>query len=520
MTKKQIILSSTATQKRAAVLEDARVVELVIEQPDNTRTLGNIYRGRIDKIVPGIQSAFVDIGTGQSAFLHISDIDPSLLPMPDEESEVFEEYERQLDRSNKNKRGRIARVPIETVLEEGQQILVQITKEPIGNKSPKVTTQISLAGRFVVLVPDSNLIGVSKKSDDEEARRKIKRMVRDMLPQGLGCIVRTIGLEVPGEHILTELKDLVLQWHKVQREALTGNGPKLLFKERGITTQVIRDLFSDEVEEVITDDADDYDEIIAYLEKFSPGMVERVAFYESEIPLFDAFDIERELDRTLKRKVWMKNGGYLFFDHAEALLAIDINTGRNTGDKNLEDTVFQTNVEACYEIARQLRLRDIGGIIVIDFIDMRNPKNQRKIENLMHELLEKDPTTTSHTALSKFGLMEVTRKRVRPELQEQLTNVCPSCNGLGRVFSPATVSTRIERWLHRAEADSDLPKHLNISVSQTVADYLLQNEGDMIRQLENAHKFQLRITVENDLEQDEFEVRVIGQNTVITEKHI
>lgn len=519
MTKKQIILSSTATQKRAAVLEDARVVELVLETPDNSRSLGNIYRGRIDKIVPGIQSAFVDVGTGQSAFLHISDIDPSLLPAPDEDDAKYDEYERQLSRSNRTKRGRIARVPIETVLEEGQQILVQVTKEPIGNKSPKVTTQISLAGRFVVLVPDSNLIGVSKKSSDEEARRKIKKMVRDMLPPGLGCIVRTIGLQVPREHILTELKDLVQEWHKVQKEALSGIGPKLIYKERGITTQVIRDLFSEDVEEVITDDPSDYDEIIAYLEKFSPGMVERVMFYESEIPLFDAFDIERDLDKSLKRKVWMKNGGYLFFDHAEALLAIDVNTGRNTGEKNLEETVFQTNIEACYEVARQLRLRDIGGIIVIDFIDMRNPKNQRKVENLMHELLEQDTTTTSHTALSKFGLMEVTRKRVRPELQELLTDVCPSCNGLGRVFSPATVATRIERWLHRAEAD-DLPKHLNISVSQAVADHLLKENGQIIKQLEDAHHFQLRITVDSELDEDEFDVRVIGKNTVITEKHI
>jgi ribonuclease G len=248
-------------------------------------------------------------------------------------------------------------------------------------------------------------------------------------------------------------------------------------------------------------------------------MVERVMFYESEIPLFDAFDIERDLDKSLKRKVWMRNGGYLFFDHAEALLAIDVNTGRNTGDKNLEETVFTTNVEAAYEIARQLRLRDIGGIIVIDFIDMRNSRNQRKIENLMHELLEKDPTTTSHTGLSKFGLMEVTRKRVRPELQELLTDVCPACYGLGRVFSPATVSTRIERWLHRAEVDK-LSKELVVSVSQAVADYLLRDDAVMVKQLEDAHHFKLRITIDSELDQDEFDIRELGKKKAITEKHI
>ncbi len=518
--KKQIVLSSTTTQKRAALLEDGNVVELVVEQPDSTRTLGNIYRGRVDKLVPGIQSAFIDIGTGQSAFLHISDVDPSLLPKPDDDDSRYEQYESYLNRnSGRNKRVKIARVPIETVLEEGQYILVQITKEPIGNKSPKVTTQISLAGRFVVLVPDSTMIGVSKKTQDEEKRKNIKRMVRDMLPPGLGCIVRTIGLKVPGEHIRSELQELVDEWHRVQKNALSGIGAKLLFTERGITTQVVRDLFSDDVNEVIADTEEDYDEIVAYLEKISPTAVERVAHYESDIPLFDAFDVERDLDKSLKRKVWLKSGGYLFFDHAEALLAIDVNTGRNIGDHDLEETVFRTNVESAVEIARQLRLRDIGGIIVVDFIDMRNPKNRRKIESIMRNHLEQDPTTTSCTGLSKFGLMEITRKRVRPELQELLTNVCPSCYGLGRVFSPATVASRVERWLHRAESDK-LPEHLTLAVTQPAADYLLKDNAVIIEQLEKAHKYRLRVIVDNNLEQDEFDFYEMGKKEAITEKHI
>ena len=339
-----------------------------------------------------------------------------------------------------------------------------------------------------------------------------------MLPPGLGCIVRTIGLKVPTEHIRAELQALVDDWHKVQKLAITGSGPKMLFSERGITTQVIRDLFSDDVNEVITDSEDDYDEIVAYLEKVSPSMVDRVAHYQSDIPLFDAFDVERDLDKSLKRKVWLKSGSYLFFDHAEALLAIDVNTGRTTGKLNVEDTVFNTNVESAKEICRQLRLRDIGGIIDVDFIDMKSMKNRRKVESLMRELLDKDPTTTSCTGLSKFGLMELTRKRVRPELQELLTDVCPACYGLGRVFSSATVSSKIERWLHRAESEVTA-EHLTISVTQTVSDYLLKDNAIMISNLEDAHNYKLRITVDNNLEQDEFAIYQLGKKEPITEKY-
>ncbi|MGM0444567.1 MAG: Rne/Rng family ribonuclease [Fibrobacterota bacterium] len=517
---KKIILSSSTTQKRAALLEDGNVVEYVVEQPDSTRILGNIYRGTISKVVPSIQSAFVDIGIDQNAFLHISDVDPSLLPA--HSKDVARTVENYLSRNNRSrsKRNRIPRVPIENVLHVGQQILVQVIKEPISDKSPKITTQISLAGRFVVLVPDSKIIGVSKKTEDEGHRRMLKRLVREMLPPGLGCIVRTIGLQVPPEYIRKELQTLVNSWHEVQDAALQGVGPKKLFTERGVVTQVVRDLFSREVQEIIADSTDDFEEIVDYLEKVSPEMVDRVSHYESDIPLFDAFDIERDLDRSIKRKVWMKNGGYLYFDHAEALLAIDVNTGRNTGSDKLEQTVYETNKEAAKEIGRQLRLRDIGGIIVVDFIDMKSPKNRRKIEKILEDTLAEDPTTTAFTRLSKFGLMEITRKRVRPELQELLTDVCPACSGLGRVFSTATLASRIERWLHRAEGDKSIPRELSISVPLSASEYLLDEERSTLSDLERDHGFRLRVVVDNNLDQDEFDIYPKGKNEAITEKHI
>lgn len=305
---------------------------------------------------------------------------------------------------------------------------------------------------------------------------------------------------------------------KHRKRLSKADGPTLIFKERSITTQVIRDLFAEDVSEVYVDRIDDYRAILSYLKTVSPKLSRRVIQYKEEIPLFDKFQIEKDLERSLKRKVWLKNGGYLYFDHAEALLAIDINTGRNVGKKDLEETIFQTNLAAAHEICRQLRLRDIGGLIVVDFIDMRNIKPRKRIEQEMRDLLAKDSSTTACTGLSKFGLMEITRKRVRPGLQELFTNVCHACNGLGRVFSPETVTTRIDRWLGRAES-SGVSKKLTIAVSPSVAAYIQNEKNKLLKELGKTHGVYLSIEVDETLDQDEFEIYQIGKPEPITEKY-
>jgi ribonuclease G len=315
------------------------------------------------------------------------------------------------------------------------------------------------------------------------------------------------------------MKSLVKEWRKAQKAALQGSGPKLVFKERSIITSVIRDLFTEDVSEVYVDKMDDYREIMSYLKTVSPKLSNRVRHYTKETPLFDKFQIEKEMERSLKRKVWLKNGGYLFFDHAEALLAIDINTGRNVGKKDLEETIFQTNLVAAREICRQLRLRDIGGLIVVDFIDMRSNEHRKQIEREMRGCLAKDTSTTSCTSLSKFGLMEITRKRVRPGLQELFTDICHSCNGLGRVFSPATVTTRIDRWLRRAES-TDVSKKLTIAVSPSVAEYIKSEKNRLLKELGKSHGFYLVIVVDETLDQDEFEIYQKGKPEPITEKYV
>lgn len=496
MTKK-ILFSATPTEKRGVLLEDDKVVELVVERPDHYRLVGDIYRGRIDSILPGLQAAFVDIGIGKAAFLHASDVDPTLLL--DKNHKLMERFAGR----EQSKRRRIPRIPIDKVLNKGQQILVQVLKEPIGTKGPKVTTQLSIAGRFLVLVPDTDSIGVSKQASDPKKRTKLKRLIRKIKPPGVGFIVRTIGLDVSEEDFVNEIHSLVDTWRKTQNEALRGEGPKRVHKEMGITTSVIRDLFSSEVGEVYVDQKDDFKEIQNYLQKVSPKMRDRVVFYKDNLPLFDKFDVEKDLERSLKRKVWLKSGGYVIFDRTEALVAIDVNTGRNVGKKNLEETLLQTNLEAAREIARQLRLRDIGGIIVVDFIDMQPLENRKKLESEMRRALQHDRTAFSSTGVSKFGLIEITRKRVRPELQELYTDACPTCNGLGWVFSPATITTRIDRRLRRTETSKGR-RSLSVRVHPSVAAYLLRENKDMIRRMEREHGVSIKVVEDGTKDQDEY----------------
>jgi len=503
---KKILFNATPTEKRAALLENDKVAELVVERPDYFRLVGNIYRGKVVSILPGLQAVFVDIGTGKCAFLHGSDVDPSLLL---EEDELMDRFS---DRGG-SKRKRVPRVPVEKVLKKGQEILVQVVKEPISTKGAKVTTQISLAGRFLVLVPDTDFIGVSKQSSDSSRRSKLKKLIAHIKPPGIGFIVRTIGLQVSETEFVNEIHMLLDAWRNVQEEALSGTGIKLVHRELGITTRVIRDLFSEDVMEVYADQEDDYKEIQGYVKALSPEMAKRIHHYRDKVPLFDKFNIEKDLDRLLKRKVWLKSGGYIIIDRTEALVAIDVNTGRNVGKSknNIEETIFKTNIDAASEICRQLRLRDIGGLIVVDFIDMKSMENRRKIESAMRKMLDADPSATDCTGLSKFCLMEITRKRVRPELQEFFTDVCITCGGLGWIFSPETVTSRIDRDLRRAQSK---PKTITVTVHPAVAAYLRGDDAQMKSALEKEHRCNLKIIEDEEYDQDEYDFKEIaGGNT-------
>ncbi len=507
---KKILFNATPTEKRAALLENEKVVEVVVERPDYFRLVGNIYRGKVTSILPGIQAAFVDIGLDKCAFLHAADVDPSLLL--EQNDEIMERYMGQ----GVSKRGKVPRIPIEKVLEVGQEILVQVAKEPIGTKGAKITTQISLAGRFLVLVPDTDFIGVSKKTHDMAKRAKLKRIISQIKPPGVGFIVRTIGLKVSESEFIKEIHMLLDAWRKTQDEALSGSGIKLVHRELGITTRVIRDLFSEDVTEVYVDQEDDYKDVLSYVEALSPEMSKRVYFYREKVPLFDKFNIEKDLERLLKRKVWLKSGGYILIDRTEALVAIDVNTGRNVGKSNLEETIFKTNMDAVGEICRQLRLRDIGGLIVVDFIDMQSMENRRKIENAMRKALDADPTATSCTGLSKFCLLEITRKRVRPELQEFFTDVCHACGGLGWIFSPETVTARIDRDLRRVQQK---PSTVTVLVHPAVSAYLHKDNNTIKAMLEKEHRLKLEVVENEEYDQDEYSFKEIAGGSIHEENN-
>jgi ribonuclease G len=494
---KKILFNATPTEKRVALLEAGKVAEMVVERPDSYRLVGNIYRGRVTSILPGLQAAFVDIGLEKAAFLHASDIEPSVLL--NEDDALMERF----GRDDSSKRRKVVRIPVERLLQKGQQVIVQAIKEPIGTKGAKLTTQISMAGRFLVLVPDADFIGVSKRTQDFKKRSRIKKIIAQIKPKGVGFIVRTMGLKVSEGGFIREIPLLVDKWRKTTEEALRGSGPKLIHREMGITTRVIRDLFSEDVSEVYVDQEEDYREIQSYLEALSPDLCRRVIRYASNEPLFDKFNIEKDLERLLRRKIWLRNGGYILIDRTEALVAIDVNTGRNVGKHSLEETIFHTNMEAVGEICRQLRLRDIGGLIVIDFIDMRSMNHRKQVEHAMQKALDADPTATDCTGLSKFCLLEITRKRVRPELQEFYTDVCHACNGLGWVFSPETVTSRIDRELQRM---ADRSGELRLSVHPAVAAYLLQDNGKVKHMLEQERHCRIFIEPDEDLEQDEYKV--------------
>jgi len=503
---KKILFNATQTEKRAALLENEKVIELVVERPDQFRLVGNIYRGKVTSILPGIQAAFVDIGLEKCAFLHATDVDPSLLL--EEDDALMERY---MQRNDSTKRKRIARIPIEKVLTIGQEILVQVLKEPITTKGAKLSTQISLAGRFLVLVPDTDFIGVSKKASDAKKRGRLKKLIADIKPPGVGFIIRTIGLKVSEVEFVKEIHLLLDQWRKLQEEALSGVGPKCVYRELGITTRVIRDIFSEDVTQVVADQEEDKQEIIAYLKTLSPKLCDRVKLYKEREPLFEKYNIEKDLERLLKRKVWLRSGGYILIDRTEALVAIDVNTGRNIGKTNLEDTITKTNLDAATEICRQLRLRDIGGLIVVDFIDMKLAENRRKVESLMRKLLASDPSANACTPLSKFGLMEITRKRVRPELQEYFTDVCHACDGLGWIFSAESVGARIDRELGRFAGKK---QHIELSIHPAVSAYLMKENGQVKKMLENEHKCKITIIEDGDLDQDEYNVSAKGGQKV------
>ena len=544
--KREILISATQREIRVAILEDEQLVELQVDRPENKRMVGDIYLGKVEAVQPGLQAAFVSIGTEKSAFLHNSDLaydedgdeDDDDDEGDDDESDAADaeasnaaetggegkEGEKPKGGRGRGRGGRRRRKEppqIQDVLKRGQSVIVQVSKEPISTKGPRVTAQVSLAGRFLVYMPfAARRVGVSRKIGERAQRQKLRELVEGVLPKDAGgVIVRTVSEGVTQETFKRELDTLIGQWTRiVKKQKFVGHPPKLLHRETSLTRGIIRDLFSTKVDRLTVDSKQVYNEIIEYLQGIAPELIERVGLYEDKIPLFDKEEIEGEIRDLFKRRCDLPSGGYLIIEPTEALVSIDVNSGRFTGKKDPEKTVTKTNMEAAREIARQLRLRDVGGIIVCDFIDMESKSNRDRVLQELRTHLGRDRARTKAYAVSDLGLIEMTRQRVRQSHFHAMTEACPVCNGTGRVFTAETIVRRMERAVRRL-ASEGRREAVIVKLYPETAIYLLEEEKDLIKRLEKQVGFGLEMRDDPLLKPDEFKLVVKGAGRDITSQY-
>jgi ribonuclease G len=495
---KEIVVNVARGETRIAILEDHQLVELLVERGEGGRIVGDIHKGLVGAVLPGMQAAFVDIGHEKSAFLHVSD----MRDITAEFAELMGEEEMEVE---EGQRMASPNAPIQDLLHKGQEILVQVTKEPISTKGPRVTTQISLPGRFLVLVPFSGAVGVSRKIEDPTERERLKSISREIRPPWGGLIVRTAAEGVSKRQIKRDLKYLARLWKKLNSVAEKMKAPALVHSEMGLTAGLVRDVFTADVDRLIIDSRTGYREVMRYLRTVAPELRTRVELYRDPAPIFDAYEIEGEIEKSLRRKVYFKKGGYIVIEHTEAMTVIDVNTGRYTGKKDQEETILKTNLGAAREIGRQLRLRDIGGIIVIDFIDMLSEANREKVVQELKRVLARDRARSKVFPIGELGLVRMTRQRVRPSLLHQYTDECPWCEGTGKVLSLASIMVLIERGLRRAASNSRERK-LVLVVSPEVAVHIVTEAGEILRNLERDMRRTVEVRDDRELDREEFRV--------------
>lgn len=506
---REILIASTPRESRVALLEDGSLVELMFDRPDEVRLVGDIYLGRVDAVLPGIQAAFVDIGAEKAGFLHASDL-----------SEDDEEEEGDNGEFGGNGRQPRKLPPIQEQVKRGDNVLVQVAKEPIGTKGPRLTAQVSLPGRFLVYMPGSSHVGVSRKIEDRDERARLRKMAREIISPDAdaGVIVRTVGEEVTQQTLKREFKRLHERWRKIQRQADSQTAPAQVHREAKLISGIIRDLFSDKFDRLVVDSKEIHHEITQYVRNVDPELLDRVHRHDDPVPLFDRYDVEEQTQTAFQRSVNLPSGGHVIIEPTEALVSIDVNTGRYTGKKDPEHTILRTNLDAAREIAKQLRLRDIGGIIVVDFIDMESHDSRDRVLQELKTHLGRDRARTKAFEVSELGLIEMTRQRVRPSLFQSLTDACEHCGGAGRVYTPATVIRRIERSLQRAAASKD-ERRLIVRVHPEVALQVLEEEPDFLRRVAKKTRLDLDLRDDPLMRQDQFRLLSGPAETDVTTKY-
>ncbi len=544
--KKEIIINATDAEIRIAITEDNRLAELYVETPEKERTVGDIYLGRVANVKPGIRAAFIDIGLKQDAFLHFSDIGStfsdysSLIGDDDADVDVDDDGDDEEDIAGQDGQssttvattppvvkplterpqtqrtgrdyGRQLSVPD---LKKGQDIIVQVTKEPVAKKGVRVTSEVSLPGRFLVLLPFDGKIGISKKMTNFKEKRRLRRIMRSILPPGFGVIVRTVAQEKEEAALKQDLEALIETWRDVEKSLKTEKPPTLLYKDMATTSSVIRDLFTDSVERVVTDSKKLYKEIRTYVQTVSPQLVDKIEFYKDKEPIFDASGIEKEIATCLSRKVWLKSGGYIIIEQTEAMVVIDVNSGRYAAKREQELNSLRTNLESAREICRQLRLRDMGGIIVIDFIDLEDERNRKKVYDELRKEFRRDRAKVTVLPMTEIGIVQITRQRIRQNILHSFSEPCPVCGGGGLVQSTSSIVNQIERWIRRFTSESK-ELRLRLKVHPNIADYL--SEGTISRLTKMKFKYRVFIKLEEDakLPMAEFHFISVKQDKNVT----
>ncbi|MCB2184367.1 MAG: Rne/Rng family ribonuclease [Desulfobulbaceae bacterium] len=502
-----LIINATSYEIRIALIEHGNLVEFYLERPTERGLVGNIYKGKVVRVLPGMQAAFVDIGLERTGFLYVDDIHVSV----DSFAKRYQNGDGEGDcsccheASEESLGNRVPGKGIEDMLTEGQEILVQICKEPMGTKGARLTGHITLPCRNLVFMPMTDHIGISRKIEGDDVREKLRRDIEQLRPAGTGFIVRTVAEGASPDELEADMEFLLHLWSEIQDTAEKTPCMTLVYEDLDIILRVVRDIFSPTVDRVVVDDQNTYQRVIRFVETFVPHLRPKVHLYESKAPIFTTYGVEMDINRALARKIWLRCGGYIIIEATEALTVIDVNTGRYVGKTDLEETIFKTNMEAVKEIAYQLRLRNIGGIIIIDFIDMESEEHREEVFCVLSEALKQDKSRTNILKFSEFGLIQLTRKRNKDDLTRVMCEPCQCCNGSGLLKSARTICYEIFRKISR-DASSRKASTVTVNVNPRVASMILKDEAMTIKNIEDEIKMTLAIFPNRELHMEKYEI--------------
>ena len=494
----KLIINCERLERRVALLENGQLEEYSIERTTERNIVGSIFKGRVRNIEHGLKAMFVDIGFEKNAFLHFWDAIPAAL------DSGIEEVERKRGKAAPKK---ITSGDIPKIYPVGSEVLVQVTKGPISNKGPRVTTNISLAGRYLVLMPYSDQCGISRKIDESKERERLRKILKKLeIPEGMGVIVRTVGEGQRERYFIRDLSLLVEQWRKIEQAVKEKPAPTCVFQEPDLIERTVRDFLTDEIDAVICDSEEAVKQMGESVGQISRRSKNRIEFYSETTPIFDKYGIQKQIDDAFHRQVWLPCGGYIVIDETEALIAIDVNTGRNKGAKDVEKTILQTNLEAVDEISRQLRLRNIGGLIIGDFIDMKSRKDQQAVFNRMKDRLKRDKAKTHVLPVSALGLMEMTRQRAQESLSGSIYENCPYCHGRGTVKSSTTMSVELQRSLHQVMRKNPDLHEFKVTVSPHLLQRLRAEDEELLIEIERRYACRLTFRADPALHHEEFTI--------------